>query len=154
MPTNSIRAKRLSLNLTQSDVAEHMPEGTNAMCMSYIETGKLLPTREGLNALCAFFNCLPTDLYRPEDLNLLGSAVQEELEMEVQLGTRSDPASSRQHGDKVEFRTWLTPSEKYQLENAVASLGYRNMAEWFREAYRALILKERQHRISSNPKHS
>lgn len=154
MPTNSIRAKRLSLNLTQSDVAEHMPEGTNAMCLSYIETGKLLPTREGLNALCAFFGCLPTDLYLPEDLNLLGTVVPDEQEVEVQLRTRSDSASSRQHGDMVEFRTWLKPSEKDQLENAVASLGYRSMAEWFREAYRTLLLRERQHRISSNPKHS
>lgn len=154
MPANNIRTKRLTLNLTQSDVAKHMPEGTNAMCLSYIETGKLLPTREGLNALCAFFDCLPTDLYHPEDLNLLGSVVQEEPEIEVQLRTRSDPASSRQHGDKVEFRTWLTPSEKDQLENAVAALGYRSMAEWFREAYRTLLSRERQHRISSNPKHS
>ena len=154
MPENNIRVMRVKLNLTQSDVAQHMPEGTNAMCMSYIETGKLLPTREGLNALCAFFGCLPTDLYRPEDLNLLGTVVQNELEEEVQLRTRSDQASSRQHGDKVEFRTWLTPSEKDQLENAVSALGYRSMAEWFREAYRSLLSRERMHRISSNPKHS
>lgn len=152
--TNSIRTKRLILNLTQSDVAAHMPEGTNAMCVSYIETGKLLPTREGLNALCALFGCLPTDLYQLEDLNLLGTAVPEEPEVKVQLKTRSDPANSRQHGDMVEFRTWLKPSEKDQLENAVASLGYRSMAEWFREAFRALISREHQHRISSQSKHS
>lgn len=149
--TNSIRTKRLILNLTQSDVAAHMPEGTNAMCVSYIETGKLLPTREGLNALCALFGCLPTDLYELEDLNLLGATVSEEPEVEAQLKTRSDPANSRQHGDMVEFRTWLKPSEKDQLENAVASLGYRSMAEWFREAFRALIYRERQHRISPYP---
>lgn len=152
--TNSIRTKRLILNLTQSDVAAHMPEGTNAMCVSYIETGKLLPTREGLNTLCALFGCLPTDLYELEDLNLLGAAVPEEPEVEVQLKTRADPANSRQHGDMVEFRTWLKPSEKDQLENAVASLGYRSMAEWFREAFRALIYRERQHRISPYPEHS
>ena len=29
MPANNIRTKRLILNLTQSDVAKHMPEGTN-----------------------------------------------------------------------------------------------------------------------------
>lgn len=152
--TNSIRTKRLILNLTQSDVAAHMPEGTNAMCVSYIETGKLLPTREGLNALCALFGCLPTDLYELEDLNLLGAVVPTEPDVKVQLRTRSDPASSRQHGDMVEFRTWLKPSEKDQLENAVASLGYRSMAEWFREAFRALIYRERQHRISPYPEHS
>lgn len=152
MADNSIRVKRIEMNMTQSELASHMPDGVNAMCLSYVENGKLLPTRDGMNALCSLFHCSPTDLYRPEDLNLLGTVVPEpETSAEIRVRAKSD-SGSRQHGDSVEFRVWLRPSEKDMLENAVNALGYRSMAEWFREAYRTLIAREKQLRIPKNSK--
>lgn len=141
---NNIRIKRIEMNMTQAELASHMPDGVNAMCLSYVENGKLLPTRDGMTALCSLFCCSPTDLYRPEELNLLRTVVQTpEAPAEIRVRTKSE-SGSRQHGESVEFRVWLRPSEKDMLERAVNSLGYRSMAEWFREAYRTLIAREMQ----------
>ena len=39
----------------------------------------------------------------------------------------------------TEFRVWVKLEEKEAIEKAVAKLGYRSSAEWFREAQRALL---------------
>ena len=73
MPKNHVRIKRLESGLTQAELAERMPDGVTNMCVSYIEAGKVLPTKDGLKALCTQLLCAPTDLYRLEDLDLLSS---------------------------------------------------------------------------------
>lgn len=145
MPKNHVRIKRLESGLTQAELAERMPDGVTNMCVSYIEAGKVLPTKDGLKALCTQLLCAPTDLYRLEDLDLLSSHVLAESEsITVRIKAKSDSSGKRQHGDMVEFRTWLKPSEKEQLEKAIAVLGYRSMAEWFRESYRELLARAKR----------
>lgn len=141
MVDNNIRQKRTILGATQQQVAEHLPPWFSAIVLSYIETGRALPTKEGLEALCQHFGCKPEDLYDPNDLRLLPDDNDESAE-DAGFCTDVRSKKGRQHDNMVEFRVWLRPGEKDRLEQAIKALGYRTYAEWFREAYRSVIARE------------
>ena len=134
MATNRLKLKRIQKGLSQGALAKLLPNGMTAMGLSFIETGKAMPTKEGLRAICSTLECTPFDLFDEDDLNLASSST----------ASRSDFASmnTRKNGF-VEFRTLITQEEKAQLEEAMKVLGYRGPSEWFREAFRSLVTKAR-----------
>lgn len=140
MVSNTIKENRARLNLTQAQLANMLDTDDHTpLTLSVIESGKALPTKPYLDALCGALDRDALELYRPEDLDLMG-LIQKIDADDARISPAS--ASDRKHSGLVEFRTWLKPHEKENIERAVFYLGYRSMAEWFREAYRNLIQRE------------
>lgn len=137
MTENNIRSMRVRAGLSQEDVASSLPEGTNRVMVSFIEAGRTLPTVDGMKALCDLFICSPSDLYLLDDLDL---SLSEQFPTKCSTSTKTS-GGGRGHGHEgmTEFRVWVKPEEKEAVEKAVAKLGYRSSAEWFREAQRALL---------------
>lgn len=137
MTENNIRSMRVRAGLSQEDVASSLPEGTNRVMVSFMEAGRILPTVDGMKALCDLFICSPSDLYLLDDID---------LSLSKQFPTQCSPSTKVSGGGRgpghegmTEFRVWVKPEEKEAIEKAVAKLGYRSGAEWFREAQRALL---------------
>lgn len=145
MTNNTIRVERLKLGLSQGKLAEQLPDDLDAVAVGFIEKGRVLPTRDTMEALCEIFNCTPTDLYAPEDIDLLsGRKPIDDVEAEEPPAPDQPPVrqrSGRGHDGMTEFRTWLRPNEKEALEEAVDALGYRSLSEWFREVYRNTVCR-------------
>lgn len=139
MTENNIRSMRVRAGLSQEDVASSLPEGTNRVMVSFMEAGRTLPTVDGMKALCDLFICSPSDLYLLDDLDL---SLSERFPAKCSLSARIAGAGGGRgsgHEGMTEFRVWIKPEEKKAIEKAVAKLGYRSSAEWFREAQRALL---------------
>lgn len=145
MTNNTIRIERLKLGLSQGKLAEQLPDDLDAVAVGFIEKGRVLPTRDTMEVLCEIFNCTPTDLYAPEDIDLLsGRKPIDDVEAEELTTPNQQPdrqRSGRGHDGMTEFRTWLRPNEKQTLEEAVDALGYRSLSEWFREVYRNTVCR-------------
>ena len=145
MTRNNIRAKLDEHGFTQIEAAKQMPDNVDRVGMSFIVTGKVLPTRGGLEALCSLLDCTPTDLYDPDDIDLLGvGSSGDDIDESVRLDLNVTPKSGRQHDGMCELRAWLRPSEKEALANAVTDLGYRSVAEWLREMIRNTVARNRR----------
>lgn len=137
MTENNIRSMRVRAGLSQEDVASSLPEGTNRVMVSFMEAGRTLPTVDGMKALCDLFICSPSDLYLLDDLDL---SLSEQSPTKCSTSTKtSGGGRGPGHEGMTEFRVWVKPEEKEAIEKAVAKLGYRSGAEWFREAQRALL---------------
>lgn len=137
MTENNIRSMRVRAGLSQEDVASSLPEGTNRVMVSFMEAGRTLPTVDGMKALCDLFICSPSDLYLLDDLDL---SLSEQFPTKCSTSTKtSGGGRGPEHEGMTEFRVWVKPEEKEAIEKAVAKLGYRSGAEWFREAQRALL---------------
>ena len=144
MAENRIRDMRVRAGLTQGEVADRLPDDVNRVVMSFIESGKVLPTASSMRELCEMFRCTPSDLYDPSDLDLMtDDPAKTDSEPQKKPANRG-----RGHDGMTEFRIWMSPSEKEALEKAVLKLGYRNTTEWFREAFRTLLEKCRALRIA------
>ena len=127
---NNVRAERMKLGWTQTRLAEELPDGVDGVGVSFIENGRLLPTKDQLNKLCELFSCEKLDLYDSADIDLLSEGREDEVELTA-VDT-PQPNRGRGHAGMVEFRAWLRPHEKMALESAVRALGYRSCAEWMR----------------------
>lgn len=137
MTENNIRSMRVRAGLSQEDVASSLPEGTNRVMVSFMEAGRTLPTVDGMKALCDLFICSPSDLYLLDDLDL---SLSEQFPTKCSTSTKtSGGGRGPGHEGMTEFRVWVKLEEKEAIEKAVAKLGYRSSAEWFREAQRALL---------------
>lgn len=137
MTENNIRSMRVRAGLSQEDVASSLPEGTNRVMVSFMEAGRTIPTVDGMKALCDLFICSPSDLYLLDDLDL---SLSEQFPTKCSTSTKtSGGGRGPGHEGMTEFRVWVKPEEKEAIEKAVAKLGYRSSAEWFREAQRALL---------------
>ena len=144
MAENRIRDMRVRAGLTQGEVADRLPDDVNRVVMSFIESGKVLPTVSTLRELCEMFRCTPSDLYDPSDLDLMTDDPAK-----AESAPQKKPANrGRGHDGMTEFRAWLSAEEKDALERAVLKLGYRNATEWFREAFRTLLTNCRRLQIS------
>ena len=151
MVRNRIKVLRAEAEISATALADKMPEGVDKIVMSYIEKGRVLPTREGLETMCDVFDCLPTDIYDAQDIDLL--AVKREPEQQqpatepVKVKAVSNgkiiirPArrSVEQHEGMEQIRVWMPAEEKAALFKAVAGLGYHSVAEWLREKYRETL---------------
>lgn len=136
MVSNRIRDMRIQAGLSQEDVAKNMPDDVNRIVISFIESGKVLPTAESMKKLCDLFICSPTDLYKPDQLDLV---MNKTYPSAITASSKKGGGRGAGHDGMTEFRVWLKPEEKAALENAVAKLGYRNTSEWFREAFRGVL---------------
>lgn len=150
---NDIRERRNRLGLSQGRMAQQLPGELDAVALGFIEKGRVLPTVETMRALCELFGCNPTDIYAPGDIDLLScmtpaTAPAECSEPDAETG------SGRQHPGRIEFRTWLLPHEKAALSTAVAQLGYRSSAEWFREMARNTIARNKRLHQTSTENHT
>lgn len=110
----------------QSDVVAYLKITTpymDACLYSKIENGHCLTNKAELKALCLFWGCGPTDLYDPDEIDLINCM------------NRSDARKSRSgiHKvilPKVQFRKnqaackWLRPE-------ILGALGYENQTDWF-----------------------
>ena len=64
-----IKMLRDEKGITQQDLADRL--NMNRSLLSHIETGKVLPSMFTLIKIARIFNCLVTDLYHKEDLELI-----------------------------------------------------------------------------------
>lgn len=149
MTKNRIRERLEESCITQAEIASKMPDGVGKVGMSFIATGKVLPTKDGLEALCTMLDCSPTDLYDPEDIDLL-SVGSDAMDESVRFDPGSISKTGRQHDGMCELRAWLRPYEKESLANAVADLGYRSIAEWLREMIRNTVARSRRLQLKSD----
>lgn len=151
MTKNNIRFKIEEKGITQAELASQMPDDVGRVGMSFIVTGKVLPTKDGLEYLCGVFDCQPSDLYEPDDINLLAIG-EDAIEETVRLDPGSVSKSGRQHDGMCELRAWLRPYEKENLANAVAELGYRSIAEWLREMIRNTVARNKRLQVKAPAK--
>lgn len=64
MPTlNRIKAVLADRNTSAAQVARVLPDANTEVPMSFISQGKVLPTRDDLEAMCAELHCTPVELY-------------------------------------------------------------------------------------------
>ncbi len=148
MPKNNIRVERTRLGLSQGAVAKAMPDGVEAVALGFIENGRVLPTKGGMQALCDLFGCSPEDLYDPSELDLTTKAPEEAPPPAI-APVKAAKGDAADHDGMQQFRVWLRPYEKEYLEKVVEALGYRSSAEWLREMYRNTIARYK--RISGTP---
>ena len=64
-----IKMLRDEKGITQQDLANRL--NMNRTLLSHIETGKVLPSMVTLLKIARIFNCLVTDLYHKEDLEII-----------------------------------------------------------------------------------
>lgn len=145
---NDIRDRRIQLGLTQGRLAQALPGKVDAIALGFIENGRVLPTVDAMRTLCELFGCEPTDMYAPGDIDLLSSTTPAAIPPEPATET----GGGRDHAGMTEFRTWLRPSEKTALNTAIAQLGYRNSAEWFREMLRNTIARNKRLHGAATPR--
>lgn len=151
MTKNHIRTKLEEHGITQAEAAGRMPDDVGRVGMSFIVTGKVLPTKDSLDALCGMLDCNPTDLYDPDDINLLAVGA-EPIEETARFDPSTISKSGRQHDGMCELRAWLRPYEKEALANAVADLGYRSIAEWLREMIRNTVARNKRLQLRTTSK--
>lgn len=142
MVQNNVRAERSKLGWTQTRLADELPDNIDGVGVSFIENGRVLPTKDQLDKLCEIFHCEKLDLYDSADIDLLSEGTEGEIELEE--STTPPVNRGRGHAGMVEFRAWLRPHEKEALEHAVNALGYRSCAEWMREMIRNTVARNRR----------
>ena len=158
MVRNRIKVMRAEADISATALAEKMPEGVDKIVMSYIEKGRVLPTREGLERMCDVFDCIPTDLYNAHDIDLLAVKRKPEPVQPPKPGAvrvkavstgenpqeiliPTPPKDLGRHEGMEQLRVWMNAEEKAALFKAVEGLGYHSVAEWLREMYRVTLHK-------------
>lgn len=158
MVHNRIKVMRAEADISATALAEKMPEGVDKIVMSYIEKGRVLPTRDGLEVMCDVFGCLPTDIYNENDIDLLAvkrkpEPAQQPKTEAIKVKVVSTGENPREilipspqkdfgrHEGMEQLRVWMNAEEKAALFKAVEGLGYHSVAEWLREMYRITIHK-------------
>lgn len=149
MVDNRIKALRAKAKISATELSKHMPDDVDKIVMHYIETGRVLPTRDGLDKMCEVFDCVPTDIYAASDIDLFSIKVtcpKEPFQIEIESAAHENPEKPKTidlkdmpHKGMEQIRVWLLADEKAALFKAVNVLGYRSVAEWLRDMYRATI---------------
>lgn len=121
---NHLKEKRVASGITQETVAKALYGSTSHTLVSLLESGRCLPTMEGMKKLCELFNCKPSDLFDAETAAL------------YMVRRQSEPAPEKPGDTLVRLRFWVKADEKKALEKAVAQLGYTSTTEWMREQMR------------------
>lgn len=141
MPENNIKSRRTDAGLSATALADMLPEGIGKVAMSFIESGKVLPTRANLEKICELLNCKPTDLYEAREIDLLSigrSTVELILDGRAMLEQAPAPPEEKQ-GRMEQVRVWMQAEEKAALMKVIKALGYQSLAEWMREMYRSTL---------------
>jgi len=132
MPTpNNIRVQ-LAKNRTTAKILASMLPDVDRVSMSYIEQGRVLPTKNTLNAMTDALNCEKKDLYDLNDIDLAGSR-------EKTAGAH--PKGDHGHDGMERVYIWYPSEGKEALFEVIKQLNYPSIAEWFRDMARITFLK-------------
>jgi DNA-binding Xre family transcriptional regulator len=133
MPTrNNIRVQ-LARNRTNAKVLVSQLPDVDRVAMSYIEQGRVLPTKDTLSAMTELLDCSPADLYDLSDIDL---APHEKASHPLHIS----PAS-HDHNDMERVYIWYPAGGKDALFAVIKQLDYPSVAEWFRDMARITFLK-------------
>lgn len=152
MVANRLRVRLAEANMSAAALSQRMPDAINKVCMSFIQAGKVLPTKDAMKVMCEVLKCEPTDIYAATDIDLL-SLVREQADAkaaEVKFHPRAKAVTldgkaaapiyeSNGHAGEKQFRVWMPTEEKAALFKAINGLGYVSVAEWFREMCRKTL---------------
>jgi len=144
MPTkNRIRVLLAENHETAKSIVPMLPN-VDRVSMSYIVQGRVLPTKDTLNAMTAALNCEKKDLYDLNDIDLAGfKNTSDTLTLITpELGSIKTfpikPIGDHGHDGMVRMFFWIDPERKEAIQQNRAKLGYITDAEWFRECDRNL----------------
>lgn len=138
---NKLQKRRLELGLTQPQVSERLKEAeprADVGMVSRYEKGVCLPTAEQIAVLEEVYGMARTELYRMEDLDLLGllPPAQEATE-ETERAQRVEPPS---HAGRV--RKCYRISQEFAAslpDDLLAVCGYSSWQSWHGQALRRLL---------------
>lgn len=103
---------------------------------SLIDTGKLLPTPEILQAICEEIGCTPLDLYeKPEDFDLL--RIQKKMEGGAIRSNVTRFDSLPKGNPRLAVR--LPQEEIEAVESDLHVLGYTSFGQYFRRVIKPMI---------------
>lgn len=161
MVENRIRVLLAEKKMSATALASKVP-GMSKVCLSFIVNGIAMPTREGVSAITEELECLATDLWNEEDLNLNVTGIkgtqqasplhtaEEEIKeqaeerptlplnsLEAPVRVKAEKRDGHEGQERMFF--WFRPEEKAALVKAVKGLGYHSTAEWMREMYRQTL---------------
>jgi len=155
MAKNRIKVYRAEVGITAANLGKELPDDLNKIGMCILESGKVLPTKQSLIRMCEIFGCKPSDLYSPDDIDLLFVEFENSFERfnsvniphpaklitvrEEDFAIRIEGFNGKDHEGMEQVRVWLRTDEKLALTKVVKCLGYTTVAEWFREMYRATV---------------
>lgn len=151
MPTkNNIRAQ-LAINRTTAKVlASQLQPDVDRVAMSYIEQGRVLPTKDTLNAMTELLNCETKDLYDLNDIDLASVDTMKQLAKAIQdaplVVVPAEKPMVRAFGDHghdgmERVYIWYPTGGKEALFEVVKQLDYPSVAEWFRDMARITFEK-------------
>ena len=133
MPTkNRIRVLLAENHETAKSIVPMLPN-VDRVSMSYIVQGRVLPTKDTLNAMTAALHCTAKDLY---DLNEIDLANRGEKAQAL-----SKPIGDHGHDGMERVYIWYPQGGKEALFEVIKQLDYPSVAEWFRDMARITFLK-------------
>ena len=150
MVENRIRVLLAEKKMSATALASKVP-GMSKVCLSFIVNGIAMPTREGVSAITEELECLATDIWNEEDLNLnvTGNKQASPLHtaeerptlplnsLETPVRAKAEKRDGHEGQERIFF--WFRPEEKAALVKAVKGLGYHSTSEWMREMYRQTL---------------
>ena len=133
MPTsNNIRVQLAKNRTTAKVLASQLPD-VDRVSMSYIEQGRVLPTKDTLNAMTDVLNCETKDLYDMNDIDLADDSGRNR--------TKAVKINSGGHEGMERVYIWYPQGGKEALFEVIKQLDYPSVAEWFRDMARITFLK-------------
>lgn len=146
MVANKIRVKCAEAGISQAELSRRLQD-VNEVGMTFVATGRVMPTKSDLAEMCKVLKCEALDLYAEDDLDLLGCGggrseqVDDLAEVKAELDeiVKREGSEKRGHDGQIEFRSWMQEQERNRLSAAIKALGYRSEAEWLRDMYRRTV---------------
>ena len=133
MPTkNRIHVLLAENNTTAKALCKFLPD-VDRVSMSYIQQGRVLPTKQTLKGMTAALNCEVKDLYDMNDIDLTDDSGRNR--------TKAVKINSGGHDGMERVYIWYPEGGKEALFEVVKQLGYPSVAEWFRDMARITFLK-------------
>jgi DNA-binding XRE family transcriptional regulator len=150
MPTkNRIRVLLAENHETAKSIVPMLPD-VDRSSMSYIVQGRVLPTKQTLNAMTAVLHCTTKDLYDLNDIDLAGRMT---IELNAELSDTLNPNdltpaerkrlgfTNHGHDGMERVYIWYPQGGKEALFDVIKQLDYPSVAEWFRDMARITFLK-------------
>jgi len=137
---NRIRVLLAENNETAKSIVPMLPN-VDRVSMSYIVQGRVLPTKDTLNAMTAALNCETKDLYDLADIDLAWQIA------DIQAVPAQAPKPSitikgdHGHDGMERVYIWYPQGGKEALFEVIKHLDYPSVAEWFRDMARITFLK-------------
>lgn len=138
MGRNRVKEARIRAGISQEELAAQMPEGMNNVAVGFIEKNRVMPTREGMAAMCAIFKCEPITLFDEADLDLSLKRPKSEVRPEAipnKTGTAPRRIVCARWGNG-ELRARVKDELRERFLSELADFGYRDFGDWLHEQIR------------------